>query len=286
MKPLIVYIGLTMGILFLTGCGKDSIKDTSGTHPGGSSNFFANTEWTGVAQTYGQTYPQPYYLRFNSDTTVSVYALFSWLIGNDIVENDSVVGKITKIDNATGGQTSVTIQYALSGDEQVITFPDHKTLTGGSIATSSAPQSAQYTVTLQINPASIPDVNGSSWNTDKITDPGPTTGMYEFPDINGISFVAGNKMTYTRGGKVITYTPPTQDQLLIEGYQQRGPKLYFAGYNESSDLIIQYFGVLSADGQTIMADCRNRAYARLPNYLETIFWYGSPGVTPITHKAN
>jgi hypothetical protein len=285
MKPFIAFIGLSIGIFFLAGCGKDSIKAT-GNHPGLSSNFFANTEWTGVAQTYGQTYPQPYYLRFNGDTTVSVYALFSWLIGNDIVENDSTVGKITKIDNVTGGQTSVTIQYALSGDEQVLTFPDHKTLTGGSIATSGAPQSAQYTVMLQLNPTSIPDVSESSWNTDKITDPGPTAGMYEFPDINGITFVSGNKITYTRNGKFITYTPPTQDQLLIEGYQQRGPKLYYAGYNEESDLLIQYFGVLSADGQSIFSDCRNRAYARLPNYLQTIFWYGPPGVTPVTHKAN
>ena len=115
--------GFTMGILFLAGCGKDSIKDTSVTLPGGSANFFANTEWTGVANIYGHTYPQPYYLRFNSDTTVSVYALFSWLVGNDIVEQDSTVGKITKINNATGGQTTVTIQYALSGDEQVLSFP-------------------------------------------------------------------------------------------------------------------------------------------------------------------
>jgi len=285
MKPLIAFTALITGTLFLTGCGKDNIKAT-GNHPGLSANFFANTEWTGVAQTYGQTYPQPYYLRFNGDTTVSVYALFSWLVGNDILEHDSTVGKITKIDNTTGGQISVTVQYALSGDEQLLTFPDHKTLTGGSIATSSATPSSQYTVALQLNPAIIPDVNGSSWTTDKITDSGPTLGMYEFPDINGITFVAGNKMTYTRGGKIITYTPPTQDQLLIEGYQQRGPKLYYAGYDEESDLLIQYFGVLSADGQMILSDCRNRSYARLPNYLQTIFWYGPPGVTPVTRKAN
>jgi hypothetical protein len=286
MKSFITLITLFSCLFFLAGCGKNNMPNPGGTGTKASGYFFENTEWTGVAQTYGQTYPQPYYLRFNGDSTVSVYALFSWVIDNNVVQYDSVVGKITQIDTVTNGQTTVTILYPLSHDQQTLSFSDKKTLTGGSIAASAAPQSAQYMVNLQLNPSAIPAVNGSSWNTDKMVNTGPTSGMYEYPDINGISFVNGNKMTYLRNGKIITYTPPTQDQLLIEGYYQSGPKLYFAGYNEESDLIIQYFGVLSADGQTIFADCRDRRYARLPNYLQTIYWYGYPGETPVTHKAN
>ena len=275
---------LMSAIILLFGCGKNT-PHKGGPGAAAGTSFFANTEWTGVAKTYGQTYPQPFYLHFNGDTTVSVYALFAWVVGNDVVWHDSTIGKITSIETAANGQTSIAVNYPLSNDQQVYIIDDKKMMTGGSVSSTQAAASAQYTVTLQINPAVIPSIDGTSWNTDIMTG-GPTNNMPEFPDINGIHFTGNNKMTYTRGGKIITYTPPTQDQLLIEGYQQHGPRIYFAGYNETSDLILQYFGVLAADGKTILADSRTRQYARLPNYLQTIYWYGQPGVTPVTHLAD
>jgi len=292
MKQLINVILFITSVIFLGACNKNDLPNPDGTGGSGSNSsayFFENTDWTGVANTYGQTYQQPFYLHFNGDTTVSVYALFSWVTSATdytIVQYDSVVGKITNIDTETNSQTTISVTYPASNDQQIFHFQDKTNLSGGSIATSPATISAQYSFILQLNPATIPSVNGTSWNTDKMVNTGTTNGMYEFPDINGISFIENNKMTYFRNGKTTTYTPPTQDQLLIEGYKQEGPKIYFAGFNEEQDLLIQYFGVLSADGQSILADCRNRQYARLPNYTQTIYWYGSPGVTPVMHKAN
>jgi hypothetical protein len=286
MKHLYQLTFLICSAFIFSGCGKNNQPHPK---PGGSNNSgysFENTEWTGIANTYGQTYPQPLYLRFNGHTTVSAYALFAWIDGNNIVNHDSVIGNITNIDTSTTGQTTITVDYPLSHDEQTLTIQNKNTMTGGSTAASQAVPSAQYSVSLQVIPEPVAPVSNSSWNTVKMTGGGPTQGMYEFPDINGITFVDGGKMTYTRNGKIITYTPPTQDQLLIEGYHQIGPMLLFAGYNEEAGLLIQYFGVLSADGKTIFADCSNRLNSRLPNYSETIYWYGPPGATPITTKGN
>ncbi len=287
MKKLFTVVYLGIFLLAFQGCGQKDMPKATGSGGGTrSAYFFSDTRWTGVANTYGQTYPQPFCLQFNSDTTVTVHCLFAWIDGNNIVWHDSTTGKITDIDTITNGQTTISVTYPLSNDQQTFTFPDKNSITGGSIATSMGVLSSQYTFKLQLNPAVIAPVNGSTFNTELMINNGPTNGGYTFPDINGISFVENNKMTYFRNGKSITYTPPTQDQLLIEGYQQDGPLLYFAGYNEEQNLIIQYFGVLSADGKIIFADTRNRINTRLPNYLQTIYWYGSPGITPFTTKAN
>ena len=69
-------------------------------------------------------------------------------------------------------------------------------------------------------------------------------------------------------------------------YWQVKSRVYFYGYNETNNRLIPYFGVLSNDGNTMLVDINSAdfAYARVPNYLETIDWYGPPGETPIMHR--
>jgi hypothetical protein len=270
--------------ILLTGCGKDSLKPQP--NPGSSAYFFANTEWTGLAGTYGQTYSQPCYLHFNGDTTVAVYVLFNMYSGTDVFNQDSMIGKITAIDTVTGGQTTISVNFPLTNDQQVYTITDKNKLQGSPSATTLAAAGTQFTTSAELCPAIIPSVKGSNWNTDKMTDGGPTDGMYEFPDISFLTFGSDGNTSYVRNGKIITYTPPEQDLLVLYEYNQTGPRLYFAGYNETTDKLLVYYGVLSPDGKTIWADTRLRQDARLPYYFQTIFWYGPPGVTPNMHKLN
>ena len=123
---------------------------------------------------------------------------------------------------------------------------------------------------------------GTGWETNKMKG-GATDGMPEFPDFNDIDFGDDGNTSYVRNGKIITYTPPDIQEILYR-YIQIGPRIYFAGYDETTDKLIEYFGILSPDGNTLYADSRARPEARLPNYVQTIYWYGQPGVTPNTHK--
>jgi hypothetical protein len=250
-----------------------------------SNNFFKNTDWTGVAGTYGQTYQQPCNLHFNGDTTVTLYALFNMVIGTSLTPFDSLVGKITAIDASNTSAITISVNFPFTNDQQIYTITDQNTLKGGSSSTTSAASNTQFTVQTQICPAVIPSISGTGWNTDKMVG-GPTDGMYEFPDINALTFGTDGKTFYVRGGKFITYTPPDQIQLILYEWVQIGYRIYFAGYNEATDKLIGYYGVLSPDGNTILADARNRSDTRLPYYFQTIYWYGPPGVTPTMHKAN
>jgi hypothetical protein len=277
------YISICSCLLALIFAGCDKTNQTPGGSSGNTSGyFFENTEWTGLASTYGQTYPQPCYLRFNGVTTVSVYALFTWTLDGGLVLEDSTVGNITGIDTVTNGVTTIKVTFPKTADQQEYVITNKNSLTGGSAANSTVTVNNAISSSLQLCTTPFPSVKGTSWNTDKMVG-GPTDGMYQFPDIASFSF--GDAQTeYTRNGKIITYTPTTQIQIMLNQYLQEGPRIYFAGYNETTNVLIGYYGVLSSDGKTIWADTRARQDARLPYYFQTIFWYGPPGVTPTTHK--
>ncbi|HMH21059.1 MAG TPA: hypothetical protein VK563_04760 [Puia sp.] len=269
--------GILMAIASLAGCKKTGKPGGSGNT--GSAYFFANTEWVGTCHTVSQEYDLPCYLRFNGDTTVSVYATFTWLVGGAIVWVDSTVGHITKIDTANGG-TAISVTFPQSGDQQVYSISNKNELAGGSIASSPAPTNSTFNPHLQLCPKTIPNLSGDTWSSKKMTGGGPTDGMYAYPDVQTFSFGDNSKLVFYRGGKIVTYTPTDQIQILLFGYQQVGRLIYFAGFNETTDLLIPYFGVLAADGKTILVDARRKDVARLPNYVQTIYWYGPPGVTP------
>jgi hypothetical protein len=272
---------LLIAIGFMTGCKKTNNSPGSGGN--GSPYFFANTEWVGIAHTLSQEYDLPCYMRFNGDTGVSVYATFTWLVNSAIQYVDSVVGHITAIDT-TGGSMLIRVSFPQSGDQQVYSISGKNTLAGGSTTSSTASPYNTFSPHLQLCPSKVPSLLGTSWSSKKMTGGGPTDGMYAYPDLQTFSFGSDKNLVFYRGGHIITYTPTDHIQILLEAYSQVGRRIYFAGFNEASDLLIGYFGVLAADGTTMLVDSRRKDVARLPNYLQTIYWYGPPGVTPTIYQ--
>src|SRR5450432_787184 len=281
MKKIMRFRYLFLAALFITSCKKDNTMPTGPN--ANSGNFFANTEWTGLTVTYGQSYQKPCYLHFNGDTTVTIYALFNWVIGATVEGIDSVVGKITSIDVSNSALVTINVNFPFTNDQQTYTITDKKSLKGGSTSTSMSTPYTVFSMQLDICPTAIEDISVTPWGTDKITEVGPTQGMYEFPDINGVSFNADGTTSYTRGGRPVSYSPPDQQQALLQKYTQIGYRVYFGGFNESIDRLLGYFGVITADGSKILADTRASG-SRIPYSYETIYWYGPPGVTPNMHK--
>ena len=285
---------LLMLVILLVACKKTTVGDPStpvtpipgGSTPGGGTAagyFFENTEWTGVAKTYGQEYQQPLSLRFSGDTVVTAYALFAWVLdGVNRAFRDSSVGKITAIDTVTGGKITIQVTFTESKDQQTLIISDKKTLAGGSTTGSPAFYTNQYTQTLELCPKPIPSVEGTTWQTDRVVRLGGSLGGYAYPDINDFSFSSdGSRSTiYYRDGHIVTFSPSILAEQYV--YYQFGTRVYFAGYNESTDVLIPYFGVLSADGKNIWAD--SRIHGRLPNYIQSDNSYGDAGTTPTTHK--
>jgi hypothetical protein len=232
-----------IAIASLAGCKKAGSPGAGGNNRG-PAHFFSNTEWTGTCHTVSQQYDPPCYLRFNGDTTVSVYSTFYWVLGGVEVYVDSTVGKITKIDES-GANTIIDVTFPQSSDQQEYSISNQNTLTGGSTAATTAYLDNTFLPSLQRCPAKMPSVQGTFWSSKKMTGGGPTDRL----------------------------------QILLEEYSQHGPMINLAGFNEEQDLLIGYFGVLSPDGKSMFVN--SRASFRLPNYLQTIYWYGPPGVTPI-----
>jgi hypothetical protein len=280
-------IGITCWIIILsclTGCKKD--KPTTPGGPGGkpvSAYFFENTEWTGACHTLSQQYDLPCYLRFNGDTTVSVYALFYWTLGGSFQAVDSVVGKITGIDTVKGGVTTINVTIPLTGDMMVYTITNKNTIAGSTTTGSTASGYNTFSPHLQLCPAPVSSLKATSWSSKKMTGGGATDGMYAYPDLATFSF-GDSSQEYTRSGAIVIYTPTDHIQILLMAYSQKGSRIYLSGFNEDKDLLIGYFGVLAPDGATMLVDARAKNDARLPNYLQTIYWYGPPGVTPIIYK--
>jgi hypothetical protein len=260
-------------------CKKDN-KGPGGNN-GGSGYFFENTEWVGTAHGASQEYDLPCYLRFNGDTTVSVYSTFNWVLNGALVFVDSVIGHVTEIDTTNGG-VLISVSFPTSGDQQVYSISNKNELAGGSIAASTAYFANTFSPHLQLCPKTIPSLAETSWSSKIITEAGPTSGLYAYPDLQTFKFRGDNKLEFYRAGHIITYTPTDHIQILLEEYKQDGRKIYFAGYDESRDLLNGYFGVLAADGTTMLVN--SRASYRLPNYVQTIYWYGPPGVTPTIYE--
>ncbi|MBS1598358.1 MAG: hypothetical protein JST75_09030 [Bacteroidetes bacterium] len=276
-----------ISILFFAACKKDNGKPVNPGQPnppgGNAAYFFANTQWVGTTTMQGQTYPQPLCIRFDNDTGVTLYALYSLLMESGFATTDSLHGKITSIENASSSGATINVSFEFNNDQQTYKITNANDLTGGSTATSMAHAGATFNVHAEICPTTIPTVTGTSWQTGLIAN-GPSAGRIQFPDLNALNFDPDGRTSYLRNNLPVTYTSPDQDEPLLFGYQQIGPRIYFAGYNEDISKLVLYFGVLSADGSKILADTRNRIEGRVPSYIESYHVYGDPGVTPTTHK--
>ncbi|NIG54268.1 hypothetical protein [Chitinophaga sp. Cy-1792] len=284
--PFIVLPCLLIMLLMNSSCSKkaDNIAPVV-TPPPAQTNFFANTAWSGTYHTQAQNYDAPCVLFFRGDTVVVIYGMLHFAVnGNPVAANlftkDSIQGKITKIDNLSATQATITVQFDVINEQQMLSISQTNYLTGGpSDPSKFGYNSMQTSLRLCPNTGAM-TIKNTTWNTPVITYSGPANGMHMYPDLSAISFDETNE-TFLRNGAAIAG--------IGFKYKQVGPMVNLAGYNDDPTIkqIIPYFGALSpnADTMWVTADF-GTYYPRLPNPVETIHWYGLPGVTPLIFKTS
>jgi hypothetical protein len=300
-----LYFALLASLACVIGCSKTSSKPAGGNNDstntggggtggtggtGGKSGLsFAGNEYTGVMTELSRYWAKPFVIDFNADSTVNVFCDFYLVVNNDAFSDDSLHGKIFKIGSGVGGGLLIDVSYPEIADTQEYTFTaDLSGLTGGSIgAQSGGLASNQFTfagATLFTKPG-VSLVN-SEWNTDTIKSADATNGLQEFPDVSNITFFDTYTEYYRLPVGAITIGVAPADSILKAGYRQINARVNFYGYDEVSDKLIEYFGVLSNDGNTMLVDINASEfpYARVPTPLQTIDWYGPPETTPVMHR--
>jgi hypothetical protein len=118
-----------------------------------------------------------------------------------------------------------------------------------------------------------------------MTGPGPTAGMTAYPDLSTITF-GKNTTSYVRNGAIVPAQPTPQAPapgVLEVAYRKIGAVVFMSGYNENGMYLYGYMGVLLPGNEKMMV-YSGAPGARLPNYLQTIAWYGPIGQTPIIEK--
>jgi hypothetical protein len=303
MKYFLFFV-LIASLACAAGCSKTASKPAGGNNDstntggggtgtggtGGKSGItFAGNEYTGVMTELSREWAKPFVMDFNADSTVNVFCDFYLRVGNDVFSDDSLHGKVFKIGSGVGGGLLVDVNYPEIADTQEYTFTaDLNGLTGGSVgAQSGGLASNQFTfagATLFTKPGV--SIAFSEWNTDTIKSTDATNGLQEFPDVSNITFFDTSTGYYRLPGGVVTIGVVPNDYPLEADYRQINARVNFFGYDEVSGKLIQYFGVLSNDGNTMLVDINASAfpYARVPTPQQTIDWYGPPETTPIMHR--
>ena len=257
-------------ILLFSSCKKDS-----GSSNNGGADFPGNTEWVGTLDRSGYQYPPPAYIKINKDLTLVVYAPFFFRVGTGFEWADSLKGKVNSVAEEPNEMTRVVASIDRLGE---VTMSIYQKKSFTSVSTNPDKLTPFRMEKYENTGYSIAN---SAWNG-PIMNSGPMTGMRAYPDLSTIEF---NKQTtsYIRNGKYILRQPtpqlPTPGNLEVS-YLQRGPMVFMSGFNESNNLIVEYFGVLFPNNQQMMV-YSGSVNARLPNYLQTIAWYGPIGSTPV-----
>jgi hypothetical protein len=281
MKNIPVILLLLLALALLPAC------DQTVTPPAGNTagDFLKNTEWVGTFRPLSRMYDKPFCLRFNSDNSLTIYGVFYFLIDGNLVPKDSLVGKISKIED-TGTDISISVDFPFISESHTLVVTDRKTLSHAGVLDPSRPNSFSYG--LRLFPAGGVSVRGTTWSG-PIMKEGPIKGAHAYPDLSGIHFFEDssykNGTFYTRNGERAQMKVPQAStySVVYSVYQQRGARVYMNGFNESGSKLIPYFGVLDPSGNIMWVDSPTNE-ARLPNWLETIAWYGPAGVTPVIYK--
>jgi hypothetical protein len=297
-----LFFALFASLICVIGCGKTASKPAgiidstntggggSGTGSGGKNTLtFAGNEYTGVMTELSRYWNKPFVIDFNADSTVNVFCDFYLVAGNHAFTDDSLPGKIFKISSGVGGGLLVDVSYPDIADTQEYTFTADLTgLTGGSVGAQSGGLASNQFIfsgaTLWTKPGM--SVAYSTWATDTIVSSDATNGLPEFPDINGISFTDTATSYYRLPyGQILSGIAPNTFVLEAD-YRQINARVNFFGYDEVSGKLLEYFGVLSNDGNTMLCDINASEfpYARVPTPQQTIDWYGPPETTPIMHR--
>lgn len=249
-------------LLFWSSCK----KTRNGPPPPTTGIFsFAHAEYTGIANAGNHYYPRPVSIRFNGDSTMSI---FSYILLNG--EYSVVKGKVSHVATNAQGQTEVTVVYGFPAREAQFNGPqlytisaDKTTLMGGAFPLY------EIVGSLKLFPAKAPGVAGH-WNT--------PNGYY--PDVAGMSFGADSTATYQYNGKTLTYGGDPTTVVHIK-YSQDGGRVNFSGVNVSqNELILPYYGVLTPDGNNMYLDSYQFTASRLPSIYGGSQAYGTIGVTP------
>lgn len=272
MKKVITFIVVAIS---LNACKKDKTGILPVEKPLAFADFIKGREWVGTLNGSGFQYAQPGCLKFNADNTFTLYSLFVFFPGGIQINRDSIKGNIISIDSLPDGRQRITTNINTSFTPittNYIYVTDRKKITG-----ISADVTQQPTFQLEIFPAAGISVAGQ-WSGKQRTAPGAN---FEYPDLSSITFVPSENSTYyIRNGVSVLLTAP--NNLLKIVYQQKGARIYMAGYIENLGVIngpVPYFGVLIPDGKKMLVD--SKAYnSRLPAYVYTNEPYGPNGVTP------
>jgi hypothetical protein len=286
------------------GCSKTSSKpasvNTDSTNTGGgtggtggtggkSTLTFAGNEYTGVMTELSRYWAKPFVVDFNADSTVNVFCDFYLVANNHAFNDDSLHGKIFKIGSGVGGGLLVDVSYPDIADTQEYTFTaDLSGLTGGSVGAESGGLASNQFIFSGATLFTKPGVSmvNTEWYTDTIVSTDATNGLPEFPDVNNITFFNTYTEYYRLPVGLVTVGVIPDDSVLKVDYRQINARVNFFGYDEVTNKLIAYFGVLSNDGNTMLVDINASAfpYARVPTPQQTIDWYGPPETTPIMHR--
>lgn len=245
------------------------------------ADFLKNTEWVGVLDRNGYHYPPPCCLKFNPDNTITIYAPF-WFNDNGVyVTPDTIRGKINSIDSLPDERTAVKVNFPYLND-QTIYITNRQKLIG-----ISSDPNKPVTFQLEIFPASGISVKGTTWSGPLMSGGGAASGQYAYPDLSSIGFLGNKNATvYYRNGNLMPAQPTPQAPapgVLEAAYLQQGAMVFMSGYKENGIILMDYFGVLLPSGDKMMVHSGSQE-ARLPNYLQTIAWYGPIGATPVIIK--
>ncbi|RYY59221.1 MAG: hypothetical protein EOO05_13935 [Chitinophagaceae bacterium] len=270
MKKIIrLIVALTTMLVILPGLSCK--KDTDDADTNGNGDSFANTEYAGTAKVGNHYYPRPLSLRFDGDRNVSAW---SNLVLNKY--NRDVAGKVTAVEKNAQDETVLTVLWNLPGEEQfnspqVYTISaDKKTISGGNNPLYVLEQ-------LPLAPKDVKSVV-SNWAQPEHPD--------WYPDVNAIGFFPNKFAEYARYGDPVLGTPldPDHNENLRLPYTQDGTRILFSGVRDEQAplvrILIPYYGVLSADGNTIYLDALEYTYSRLPYSFSSFDYYGPQGVTP------
>lgn len=264
MKKYLTILFPALLFVVLWGCKKNN-DNPQPDEPETFFDFLKNTQWVGTLDINHYQYYQPCCVKINADSTIVVYAFFSFYINQAWEPHDSIKSKITAIDSLPDGRTRLKTILPYYG-EQEIYFSERKTVT--SIPSGPNPyqtfRGSVFNAELFTEPVSVKNTRWASGRR----------GGDNCPDLNSIEFLGDKPATrYYKNGKVVVYT----DQItVIEAkYEQRGPMLFFYGFNETNSEMPLYFGVLTPKGDQIMVHSRSK-FARLP-----VQWSGGSGLTPI-----
>jgi hypothetical protein len=262
-----------LAVMLFSSCKKDS-----GSSNNGGADFPKKTEWVGTLDRSGYQYAPPAYMRIDQDLSLVVYAPFFFTINGNFVWVDSLKGKVNTVTEEPNDITRLVATVDKLG-EVTMTVYQKKSLT----SVSTNPQKLTP-FKMDIYTDGGYSVNGTIWSG-PVMSGGPTNGMYAYPDMSTIEF-SKTTTSYKRNGAYIKEQPTPQfpaPGVLQVSYKQVGPMLFMSGLNESSNRIVDYFGVLLPSNDRMMVFSLS-VYARLPYYTQTIAWYGPIGQTPIIER--